>query len=40
MAEMRKTYKVSIGKLEGMNPVGRHRRRCNIKIDFKEVSVM
>jgi hypothetical protein len=35
--ELRRAYKVLAGKSEGMNPLGRPRRRWdNIKTDLKE----
>jgi hypothetical protein len=36
--EKRNAYRILVGKLEGMRPLGTLRRRCvdNIKIDLKE----
>jgi hypothetical protein len=37
MAEIRNTYKILVGKLEGKRPLGGHRRRweCNIRMDLR-----
>jgi hypothetical protein len=39
MGERRGTYRILLGKPEGKCPLGRHRHRwkCNIKMDLKEV---
>jgi hypothetical protein len=39
MGEMRKAYKISIGKPEGKRPLERPRRRYedNIKMDFRKI---
>jgi len=39
MGERRGVYRVSVGKPEGKNPLGRHRLRWedNIKMDLQEV---
>jgi hypothetical protein len=31
------TYRVLVGRPEGKRPLGRSRRRCNIKMDLKEI---
>ena len=39
MGEERGVYRVLVGKLDGMRPLGRPRRRCvdNIRMDVQEV---
>jgi hypothetical protein len=39
VGEMRNTYIILMGKLEGKRPLGRHRRRWedNIRIDLREI---
>jgi hypothetical protein len=39
IGEVRGVHRVLVGKLEGMRPLGRPRRRCedNIKMDLQEV---
>jgi hypothetical protein len=39
MGEMRNSYKILVGKLEGNRPLGRprHRWKGNIKMDLREI---
>jgi hypothetical protein len=39
MGEMRTAYKIVVGILEGIRPLGRSRRRCedNIKLDLEGI---
>jgi len=38
MGEMKNTFKILVGKLEGKEPLGRHKRVCedNIRMDLRE----